>query len=83
MNISIFKANVVCGLFLCGSILSAGTDFYKYTNYNPLDKKNGISYREFANPSGKARPQTWWHWINGNVTREGIERDLEAMSQNG
>ena len=83
MNISIFKAGAISGFFLASLILSAETEFYKYTNYNPSDKKNSISYEGFANPSGKARPQTWWHWINGNITREGIERDLEAMSQNG
>ena len=34
-------------------------------------------------PTGKSRPQTWWHWIDGNVSKEGIEADLKAMSENG
>ncbi len=38
---------------------------------------------EFITPPGSARPQTWWHWINGHVTREGITRDLEAMKNAG
>lgn len=37
----------------------------------------------FANPSAAARPQTFWHWMNGNVTRDGITRDLEAMAKIG
>lgn len=37
----------------------------------------------FQNPPHSARPQTWWHWMNGNVTREGITLDLEAMRQIG
>ena len=37
----------------------------------------------FVNPPESARPQTWWHWMNGNVTREGITADLEAMKQIG
>lgn len=37
----------------------------------------------FANPPADARPQTWWHWMNGNVTREGITADLEAMARIG
>src|SRR5581483_4862701 len=37
----------------------------------------------FVNPPDSARPQTWWHWMNGNVTTEGITADLEAMKRVG
>jgi hypothetical protein len=37
----------------------------------------------FQNPPPSARPQTWWHWMNGNITREGITADLEAMQRVG
>ncbi len=37
----------------------------------------------FENPPGKAQPHTWWHWMNGNVTKEGITADLEAMKEIG
>lgn len=37
----------------------------------------------FKNPSPSARPHTWWHWMNGNVTRAGITADLEAMKAVG
>src|SRR4051812_19042883 len=37
----------------------------------------------FTNPPDSARVQTWWHWMNGNVTREGITKDLEAMKHDG
>ena len=37
----------------------------------------------FANPPASARPHTWWHWMNGNVTKEGITLDLEAMARVG
>ena len=33
----------------------------------------------FLNPPDSARPQAWWHWMNGNITKEGITADLEAM----
>ena len=33
----------------------------------------------FQRPPDSAKPQTWWHWMNGNITREGITADLEAM----
>jgi len=25
----------------------------------------------------------WWHWINGNITKEGIRADLEDMKRVG
>ncbi len=37
----------------------------------------------FRQPPHDAKPQTWWHWMNGNVTKEGITADLEAMAQVG
>lgn len=39
--------------------------------------------REFASPPAAARPHTWWHWMNGNITRAGITADLEAMAHVG
>jgi hypothetical protein len=39
--------------------------------------------QQFQNPPDSARPHTWWHWINGNVSKEGITADLEAMKQIG
>ena len=37
----------------------------------------------FQSPPASARPHTWWHWMNGNVTKEGITADLEAMQRVG
>ena len=37
----------------------------------------------FRSPPHDAKPQTWWHWMNGNVTKAGITADLEAMAAIG
>jgi len=37
----------------------------------------------FANPPNSARPRVWWHWMNGNVTKDGIRKDLEWMKRVG
>ena len=42
----------------------------------------GLAER-FRAPPPSARPQVWWHWMNGNVTKEGITADLEAMAAIG
>src|SRR5438309_7894748 len=39
--------------------------------------------RDFRTPPHAAKPMTWWHWMNGNVTKEGITADLEAMKRIG
>ncbi|NIB43419.1 glycoside hydrolase [Pseudomaricurvus alkylphenolicus] len=40
-------------------------------------------YEGFSEPPNGTRPLVWWHWMNGNVTREGIEADLLWMHQVG
>jgi len=37
----------------------------------------------FQRPPNSAKPWTYWFWINGNITREGIAADLEAMARVG
>jgi len=37
----------------------------------------------FREPPASVRPQTYWLWMNGNVTRQGITLDLEAMKAAG
>ncbi|WP_068072378.1 glycosyl hydrolase [Novosphingobium lentum] len=37
----------------------------------------------FANPPQSARPRVWWHWMNGNVTQDGIDKDLAWMQATG
>ena len=37
----------------------------------------------FENPPQSAHPQVWWHWMNGNITKEGIKLDLEWMHRVG
>ncbi|MFA6240814.1 MAG: glycosyl hydrolase [Candidatus Hydrogenedentales bacterium] len=37
----------------------------------------------FVQPPDSARPWVYWFWLNGNITREGITADLEAMKRAG
>jgi len=37
----------------------------------------------FVSPPASARPWVYWFWLNGNITREGITADLEAMNRAG
>ena len=37
----------------------------------------------FKSPPDSAKPYTWWHWQNGNISKEGITKDLESMKAVG
>jgi hypothetical protein len=37
----------------------------------------------FENPPASARPRVWWHWMNGNITKDGIQLDLDWMHRIG
>jgi len=37
----------------------------------------------FENPPNSACPRVWWHWLNGNITKQGIQLDLEWMHRAG
>lgn len=37
----------------------------------------------FADPPREARPYLWWHWMDGNVTKDGIRKDLLWMDSIG
>ncbi len=44
----------------------------------------GLSLEEgFANPPNTARLRAYWWWLNGNVTKQAITRDLEGMKATG
>ena len=47
--------------------------------YNNQDKL----YNGFINPPEAAKPRVWWHWMNGNITKEGITADLDWMQRVG
>lgn len=35
----------------------------------------------FQNPPLEARPSTYWEWMNGNISKEGLTLDLEYMKR--
>jgi hypothetical protein len=59
----------VLGAWICGSATAAPAE-------DALE-------RGFQSPPDSAKPRAWWHWMNGNVTKEGITADLEWMKRVG
>ncbi len=48
-------------------------------NHGPAD----LLARGFMNPPDEARPWVYWMWMDGNLDRDGITKDLEAMRSAG
>lgn len=42
-----------------------------------------ISEGQFKNPDRNYYPETWYHFIGGNVSKKGITADLEAIAEAG
>jgi hypothetical protein len=64
---------------ICGSVVIAGLWFGSALRAQGPDALSG----GFQEPPGSAKPRVWWHWMNGNVTKEGIKADLEWMKRAG
>lgn len=47
------------------------------------DKSDAALAAQFQSPPDSARPWVYWFWVAGNITREGITADLEAMQRVG
>ena len=55
-----------------------------WTAFCPADAQQTRSLRDqFQNPSDEAKPWTFWYWMYGAVSKEGITADLEAMKHAG
>jgi len=40
-------------------------------------------YQNFVAPPRNCRPLVWWHWMDGNITKDGIRKDLLWMDEAG
>ncbi|MDP3002452.1 MAG: glycosyl hydrolase, partial [Bacteroidales bacterium] len=67
------KYSRVIGVF---SLILLSCSSYAQNNSNTLLKG-------FVTPPNAAKPRVWWHWMNGNITKEGIKADLLWMHRMG
>ncbi|WP_242151875.1 glycosyl hydrolase [Sphingomonas sp. BAUL-RG-20F-R05-02] len=49
----------------------------------PAATKRLTLEEQFQDPPASARPRVWWHWMNGNITQDGIAKDLAWMKRVG
>ncbi len=44
---------------------------------------NDTLKQQFLTPPNSAKPRVWWHWMNGNISKDGIAKDLDWMNRSG
>ena len=71
---------IVCCAFASGSFLAAQTPDASAKAATP--QKDEL-LRGFLDPPNAARPRVWWHWMNGNISDDGITLDLDWMHRVG
>jgi hypothetical protein len=64
---------------LAAAVVTVLTSFASTLAQNEAD----ALARGFRDPPDSAKPRTWWHWTSGNVTKDGITKDLEWMKRVG
>ena len=52
-------------------------------SFSQANNSRDTLYKNFVTPPATAKPRVWWHWMNGNITKDGIRKDLEWMSRSG
>ena len=75
MRFSIKTLSVVLGVVIVGGLLP--------TYFARAQTAGDELQRGFEAPAESAKPRVWWHWMNGNITKEGIKLDLEWMHRAG
>ncbi|MAU71193.1 MAG: glycoside hydrolase [Pseudozobellia sp.] len=71
------KASLFIGLLICMLLIGCAQEPPK-----PSFNKEELA-KNFQNPPNEAKPRVWWHWMNGNITKEGIKNDLNWMAETG
>jgi hypothetical protein len=78
-KMEIMKHNIV----ILVALLLASLSMQAQSNETKSTPPDRDLAKGFGKPPASAKPQTWWHLVSGNVSKEGITADLEAMKKIG
>jgi len=74
---------LLAGTLLAGAATAQDTRSTPVTGQGPASSTADTLRDGFLAPPESARPRVWWHWLSGNVSRDGITKDLEWMKRIG
>lgn len=61
-----YLKTLLCAVVLCGATGEVASQ---------------ITTESFVHPPQKSQPWVYWMWLNGNISKESITKDLEAMQR--
>jgi hypothetical protein len=64
-------------------IAATGLALFTVTDSYAQTQTPDTLYKNFISPPASAKPRVWWHWMNGNISKEGIYKDLNWMNRAG
>ena len=64
-------------------VLAVGFVLTAVNSWTTSGNSNDTLEQGFRQPPDAAKPMVWWHWMNGNISKEGIKLDLEWMHRVG
>jgi hypothetical protein len=67
----------------CFGLAAAVIGFSIMASWGAVQDVGDELERGFQNPPDAAKPRVWWHWTGGNITKDGITKDLEWMKRVG
>ena len=82
------KMNLGMALVCGATAVAAQARFFSHqmpesTGEKPTNPSREELVRGFTNPFGKVQTGVYWYWMAGNVSCDGVRKDLEAMKRAG
>jgi len=80
-KIKVFVANLMAIFFI--SMFAAGC-VSKINNIQVLNNQtDNYLEQNFKTPPDSVKPWCYWYWLSGNISKDGITKDLESMAKVG
>jgi hypothetical protein len=83
MSIQVRTAGTLRGLTIVVAVLFGAVAQSGVLENRAAGAESDLLAQGFANPPNSARLRAYWWWLNGNVTKAAITRDLEEMKAKG
>ncbi|MEP1891882.1 MAG: glycosyl hydrolase [Cyclobacteriaceae bacterium] len=72
----------LCVLLIVVMQACGGGDTHRANNFNSV-QDGVLSAQDFQSPPMDSRIHTWYHWLNGNISKTHITKDLESIKKVG
>ncbi|KPF87933.1 glycoside hydrolase [Novosphingobium sp. AAP83] len=79
----IIRSGLTVATILATTTLLTQATFAQGAPSVPAEAVADTLEQQFRDPPSDARPRVWWHWMNGNISKDGIAKDLAWMKRVG